>query len=553
MADLKQTLIPYDGRRPFVFVSYSHEDTVVYEVIKLLQDSKYRVWFDSGIHTGESWTDEIVRKLDTCSAFVVFLSPNSIESPFVQSEVATAFKNKSKRRSLKIIPIWITPTVDMGKTLTYYLSAFQIAFENNTKYLTAEELFAELDPAIPDSISDKIHYNEDRTILNDTEDNINDLFVNSPIVEVADGACKGRKLLKQVHISDSVVRLGNETFRGCGALGEITIPASVTRIGDSCFRDCTSLKKLEIKGNVEIGERAFENCAELVDIKLPDTLAEIYNGVFNSCKKLERIKLPKNLIAIGDNAFSSCYELKYIELPESVTRIDDQVFAGCSSLANIIIPENVSRIGKSVFKDCIALKTIRIPESVRKMDSGCFRGCTALEKIEVASFNRSFKSENGVMFNKNKSILICYPANLISKKPEEYWIPDSVCTIEDWAFADAKQLKKVLIPPSVERIGEGAFFRCENLEEVRIPYSVDTIQDTAFRGCTNLKRVFIYSETFKDLGWGIFYGCNDVTVYTNSKQVQDYCNKLKIKHERLPDTWVDPIKPEELDKKEEAE
>ena len=133
------------------------------------------------------------------------------------------------------------------------------------------------------------------------------------------------------------------------------------------------------------------------------------------------------------------------------------------------------------------------------------------------------------MFNKNKSNLICYPTCVPG---EVYEIPDSVRIIEDWAFADAKNIKKVIIPDSVERIGEGAFFHCENLEEVVIPYSVDTIQDTAFRGCEKLKKVYIASTSFKDIGWGLFYGCKDVVVYCASREVEDYCERLKIKHER---------------------
>lgn len=523
MAEKELKAIPYDGNRPFVFVSYSHKDEVVLETIKLLQDAKYRVWYDNGIHSGESWGDSITKKIESCFAFVVFLSPNSVVSRNVQSEVSMAFS----RNDIPLIPIWISPTCDTGKSLSYFLHATQIAFANSTRNHTAEELFDELDRAIPDSLRDSAEIRD--SVLIDTEDNIHDLILNETITEIGDAACKARISLTKVYLPHSIRRIGDEAFRGCSALSEIYIPEEALHIGDSCFRDCTGLRKLTIKGDIEIGERAFENCGSLVDIELPNNLAEIYNGVFNSCKKLEKIDLPKNLIAIGDSAFSSCVSLTEVVIPDHVTRIDDLVFAGCTSLASVIIPESVTRIGKNVFKDCESLKTIRIPEGVRKMDPGCFRGCTSLEQIIVDPKNRSFKSMNGIMFNKNKSNLLCYPTCI---EDEVFEVPDSVRVIEDWAFCDAKNLKKVIIPDSVERIGEGAFFHCENLEEIYIPYSVDTIQDTAFRGCTNLKKVYIAAEAFKDLGWGIFYGCKNVKIFSNSSIIDKYCDKLNIEHER---------------------
>ena len=520
--ELDEKLIPYEGKRPFVFISYSHQDPVVLETVKLLQQHKYRVWYDNGIHSGESWGDTITRKVMTCMAFVVFLSPHSVVSRNVQSEVSMAFR----RNEISFIPIWVTPQVDAG-SMNYFLSATQVAFANSDKNQTAEELFKELDKVIPDSLKDSA--NIDQGVLLDTEDNIHDLILDETITKIGDMACKARINLNRVYIPKSITYIGAEAFRGCSSLLEVEIPEETLHIGDSCFRDCTALKKLTVHGDIEIGERAFENCGSLEEIDLPDNLAEIYNGVFNSCKHLRSITLPRNLIAIGDSAFSSCTALEEISIPESVTRIDDQVFSGCTSLRKVSLSESVSRIGKNVFKDCVSLKSFRVPQSVKKIDAGCFRGCTQLEEIVVDPKNRYFKSMNGIMFNKNKSNLLCYPTGI---EGETYEIPDSVRIIEDWAFADAKHLKKVIIPDSVERIGEGAFFHCENLEEVYIPYSVDTIQDTAFRGCTNLKRVYIGAHSFKDLGWGLFYGCRDVTVYCDSTEVEQYCDKLKIKHEK---------------------
>ena len=529
MPEDKKEFKPYEGKRPFVFISYSRKDSdTVYAVIKKLIDHHYRIWFDLyGIDSGANWSETILGKINDCTAFVVFLSPNSIKSNHVRSEVITAFNKDDK---VIFIPIWLSKPCNLEK-MEYFLTGHQIAFNSSKKDQTVDELFEELDKSIPDSLRNSSSV--ENGVLTDTEDDIHDLILDETITEIGPGACKQRINLAKVEFSKTINRIGNEAFRGCSSLTKIHIPQEVKHIGDSCFRDCVSMKELIIEDDIEIGERAFENCATLESIKLPNDLTEIYNGVFNSCKKLRSLILPKNLIAIGDSAFASCTSLEEIAIPESVTRIDDQVFTGCVNLSNVVLSQNVSRIGKNVFKDCTSLKSIRLPANLRKIDPGCFRGCSSLEKIEIDDKNRYFKSMNGIMFNKNKSTLICYPTCI---KDEVYEIPDSVCVIEDWAFADAKNIKKIIIPDSVERIGEGAFFRCENLEEIEIPYSVDTIQDTAFRGCRNLKTVKIASTSFKDLGWGIFYGCQDVVVYCASSEVEERFDKMRVKHKRyIPD------------------
>ncbi len=516
-------LVPYDGKRPFAFISYSHGDSdTVSEIVEMLQTKyKYRLWFDNGIHSGDDWSEKIVRQLEHCTAFVVFLSPNSVNSRNVGAEISMVFDNKK----IKIIPVWITKPCELPGMIKYYLGFTQHAFGKENDTHEPEKIVDDLNYAIPDSIRDATFIKDD--ILVETEEDIHDLILDNGVCGIGDGACKERLKLNYVEFSKSVESIGHEAFRGCTSLNEMIIPRNIKRIGNSAFRDCVSLGKLVIEEEIEIGERAFENCRKLNDISLPNGLREIYNGVFNSCRNLKSINLPESLIAIGENAFASCDKLTQIHLPKYVTRIDDSVFAGCESLESIEFSDSVSKIGKYVFKDCKSLRSITLPLSLRKIDSGCFRGCLSLERIDVSKRNRNYKSMDGIMFNKNKSVLICYPSK---SEGESYDIPDSVCTIEDWAFSDAGNLKEITIPDSVETIGEGAFFHCESLEKIIIPYSVKTINDTAFRGCENLKEVYVECTSVSDWGWGIFYGCSpDLVVYYCHDSVKEYCDSLNIK------------------------
>ncbi len=522
---MSNNMVPYEGYRPYVFVSYAHADIdVVMPVLeKMSVEDSYRIWYDSGIHSGDDWSEKLTAKIRNSTAFIVFLSANSVSSRHVISEVSIAFENEK----IKVIPIWITPATDLPPNLKYYLSFTQHAFAKNTAPPTLEEIVAELEKSLPDSTRNIAKI--ENGVLLSCEDSIHDLILDDNILELADGVCSNKKYLSKVSINKKLVRIGNEAFRNCTQLTEIKIPKNVRFLGDNAFRDCVNLKDLYIENEIELGERAFENCRNLSKVTLPKDLKEIYSGLFNSCKSLTEIKLPASLIAIGDNAFGNCDSLKSIVIPNSVARIDDSSFVGCSSLSEVHIPESVFRMGKNVFKDCTSLKTITLPSNLTKIEAGSFRGCTSLKTIEISNKNKHYKIFEGVMFNKNKSILFAYPP---VKENETYEIPDSVSEISDWAFANCNNLKSVIIPDSVQKIGEGAFFRCENLERIIIPYSVDVIEDTAFRGCENLKEVYIESKTIKELGWGIFYGCShDLTVYYCSEMVKRYCKNQVFKSE----------------------
>ena len=181
---------------------------------------------------------------------------------------------------------------------------------------------------------------------------------------------------------------------------------------------------------------------------------------------------------------------------------------------------------------------IVLPATITSISNAPFRGCESLKSIKVEGKNKCYKSEankregtDHVLFNKNKSVIIAYPA---SSREVQYDIPDSVTVISDWAFCDCKKLNRITIPDSVREIGEGAFSNCALLDEVEIPDSVTIIDDCAFRGCTNLEKVVIPSSV-TELGWGLFDGCeNTVVVYCDEgSAIQEYCRRNAIKEARI--------------------
>lgn len=517
----------YTGEEPYLFVSYSHRDTdKVYPILDAFYDKKYRIWYDDSCENGSDFRDELRKKIENCEAVLLFVSKASMESPFCGMEIIVSRENNKK-----LFPIFLED-VDVPPAFSILLANMHHGTVNNI-----DKLVKSMVRDLPAVAMDRLTTEDD--MLKKCEDNGRTIEVNEGIRVICDDAFKNRNALHRIDLPNTLISIGNESFRGCNNLEEMDIPESTVKIGESAFRDCVNMKKLNIRNNcIKISERAFENCSSLMSVVLPEGLTEIYGGVFNSCKSLKSIMLPKKLTILGESAFSDCIGLEKIEIPESVTKIDDLVFNGCVKLSNVTLYEGLKKIGKAAFKNCKSLTEINLPASVANISEAPFRGCESLKSIYVDRKNKYYKSEPNkhdgkdyVLFNKNKSIIIAYPA---SSREVQYDIPDSVVTISDWAFSECKKLNRVTIPDSVNEIGEGAFSNCVLLDEVEIPDSVEKIDDCAFRGCTNLEKVIV-SSSVKEMGWGVFDGCeNHVTVYCDEGSLaHEYCLRNGIKNERI--------------------
>ena len=148
-----------------------------------------------------------------------------------------------------------------------------------------------------------------------------------------------------------------------------------------------------------------------------------------------------------------------------MTNIGIWAFSWCSQLTAVTIPEGVATIGNYAFGYCSSLTAVNIPASAINIGDWVFDACTALTQINVASGNTAYCSENGILFNKDKTTLICYPAG----KPQlEYTIPSSVTVIGKNAFACCDALTQLTIPSSVTSIGEWAFDGCTALAEMTV-------------------------------------------------------------------------------------
>ena len=157
-----------------------------------------------------------------------------------------------------------------------------------------------------------------------------------------------------------------------------------------------------------------------------------------------------------------------------------------------VIKENTKTIATGAFQNCDSLTSVTIPDSVVGIGQVAFAGLTDVKDITVDRANKYYSNDEfGVLFNKDKTVLIQYP---IGNTRTSYEIPGSVKTIEYNAFNRSIFLESITIPGSVTSIGEFAFGYCIGLTEIIIPDGVTSIGDETFASCFSMEYIHIPSS-----------------------------------------------------------
>ena len=317
----------------------------------------------------------------------------------------------------------------------------------------------------------------------------------------------------------SVTCIGAYAFEYCSNITSVTIPDSVTSISQFAFLNCKNLTEVTIPYSVtSIDDWAFSGCSSLASITILNSVTYIGDAAFYSCASLTSITIPNSVTEIGDSAFGGCESLTSVTIPDSVTSIGGNAFSDCTSLTGITIPESVTSIGGRAFENCTNLTSVTIPGSVAGIGDGAFNGCTSLIAINVATGNQNYISVNGVLYNKDKTTVICYPAG---KKDKSYTIINGVTYIGEHAFEYCTSLTSITIPSGVMGIGDWAFLGCSKLTSITIPNGMTCIGYRTFEDCSSLTSITI-PDSVVDIGYYAFRGCKSLTAINVATGNQDY-------------------------------
>jgi hypothetical protein len=200
---------------------------------------------------------------------------------------------------------------------------------------------------------------------------------------------------------------------------------------------------------------------------------------------LKEFSIPKGTTKVASGMFSNCKNLTNVTLPEGITELGAGAFYYCKSLTAIDLPESLETIWQGVFDRCELLTQITFPQKLSEYVPS-FKFCENLERFIVAQENEYFSAIDGVLFNRDGTELLCYPA---AKEDTSYVISSDVTLIGEEAFHSCKNLKDIQIPTSVTYIGGFAFSNCENLQSIYLPQDMEYLGNYAFYDCTSLNTI----------------------------------------------------------------
>ncbi len=305
--------------------------------------------------------------------------------------------------------------------------------------------------------------------------------------EAVDGILysKGKNKLYRVPVShpatsitlpDTVVYIENSAFENCKNLVNVSMSNSVTDLGYYTFRNASNLESVRLSDNItSIGDECFIGCEKLSSVNIPSKTQYIREKVFEGCKSFGgELVIPEGVTWIGADAFAET-GITSVTIPGTVENLQNRIFYNCDSLETAIIEEGVTYIYGNIFCYCDNLKNVTLPTSLTRLGEGVFKECTGLETITIPSASIGFEA-----FKNCESLKTVVLGN-------------GVTSIAREAFYNCQNLETINLPEGLTRIENNAFNSC-GIKEITIPSTVTYMTNYMFNGCQELERITINSN-----------------------------------------------------------
>ena len=285
-------------------------------------------------------------------------------------------------------------------------------------------------------------------------------------------------ILGQFEIEDGVLKSYD-----AGSEEEVRIPDGVHTIGEGVFKGMSWILRVILPPSIrKIGIAAFKGCRQLKKIDFPDGLLEVGEYAFHKCHDLEELIFPGSMVTVGSCAFLYCDHLKKVVM-EGPERVGKAVFSHNLKLKEIAINEKLddSNFSDEVFMGCVNLKEItlsgkhyEVGNLIDVMNTGA--EYPELIKSIAKSVYDSMQIEDGVLSK--------FSINL-----KNISLPEGITTIGKGCFFDKKGIISIILPESLREIKANAFLNCFGLKEITIRNKDLLLDEKAFTGCNNLKKV----------------------------------------------------------------
>ncbi|MCQ2461971.1 MAG: leucine-rich repeat domain-containing protein [Clostridia bacterium] len=259
-------------------------------------------------------------------------------------------------------------------------------------------------------------------------------------------------------------------FYNNSSIKSVTVQDGITSLGDCIFDGCNNLDSASLPDTLEfIGYDSFMNTR--ISMNCTDDSFYIGNYLISSrpktYNKLENFDVREGTVLIAEYAFRSC-NIGTVTIPDSCKYINDYAFVN-SKIGKVNISKGVEKIGECIFYGSLVSEIIVSPE------------------------NKFYCSENGVLFNKDKTELIAFPND---SKITSYTVPATVKKIDRGAFDYNINLNKIVFSEGLEVIDSCAFTYTTRLEAAILPDTLKELGELAF-GLSGIKELKIPAGTEK--------------------------------------------------------
>lgn len=299
--------------------------------------------------------------------------------------------------------------------------------------------------------------------------------------------------LKQIVLPSTVELIGERCFDGCRELSEIKLPEGIKHIGRWAFRDASALKTISLPASLEsVGDDVFQGCSSLerVDYHVPEASGR---SLFQYCENIESVRLGNTVRFLPYALFSRCSNLKEVVGGENVEVISENAFYGCIQLKNFPFSQNLKVIGPMAFRDSGLDQALVLPESLDSIGLMAFDGCTLSEVVvnhciphaDPMAFGRC-SARNGLVWNVPECEVSCLDGNDF----EKVTIGRDVIRLPQNFMSDSPvKIVEFEQPSQLQEVGDRAFEKCRSLNEFVFPSTVERIGNYALAYCLSMMKI----------------------------------------------------------------
>ncbi|MDE7443544.1 MAG: leucine-rich repeat domain-containing protein, partial [Muribaculaceae bacterium] len=327
-----------------------------------------------------------------------------------------------------------------------------------------------------------------------------------------------------VNIPSAVTEIGEYAFNNCAVVNNIVLPDDLVSIGRYAFAGCKLLNDIVIPNGITvIPQYCFRNCESLESIVLGQQIKSVEMYSFSGCTALKSVKLPDGLTELAQATFEKCESLVNLDIPATVTKLGNYAFDGCKSLV-LDIPQQLTSIGSYAFRGCASFTTAVIPAAITSVPNYVFANCSALRKVTMSDHVTQIGS---YAFQNCKALESIHIAGTeVNGADLGSVLPSALKNVMTYAFQNCEALKlNPDMPATLTQIGNYAFDGMKQLSAINLPEGFKTFGQYSFRN-TSLKSIVIpQSVTNIQVNYA-FVGC-PVVYITNPVPGSIYTNTFK--------------------------